>query len=198
MRGGAQCKDQRNGDQAMNHPVENPQTITVGGGCFWCLEAVFELVDGVVAVESGYCNGHVVNPSYQQVCRGDTGHVEVVQVRFDAARISLQEVLEIFFSIHDPTTLNAQGNDVGPQYRSGIYWQQAAQAVVARQVLAQANAACGGRVVTELVQRANYSRAEAYHQHYFENNPDQGYCAYVVAPKVAHFRQTFKARVRAR
>ncbi len=182
----------------MNQALENLQTVTLGGGCFWCLEAVFELVDGVVAVESGYCNGHVPNPSYEQVCRGDTGHVEVVQVSFDAARISLQEIFEIFFSIHDPTTLNAQGNDVGPQYRSGIYWQQAEQVAVARQVLAQANAACGGRAVTEVVQRANYSRAEAYHQHYFQNNPEAGYCAYVVAPKVAHFRRTFKARVQAR
>jgi peptide-methionine (S)-S-oxide reductase len=180
----------------MNAKIENLEMVTLGGGCFWCLEAVYELVDGVVAVESGYCNGHVQQPSYAQVCRGDTGHNEVVQVSFDAARISLREILEIFFSIHDPTTLNAQGNDVGPQYRSGIYWQQPEQEAVARQVLAQANAACGGRVVTELMQRSNYSRAEAYHQHYFQNNPEQGYCAYVVAPKVAHFRRTFKARVR--
>ncbi len=182
----------------MNSSVENFQTVTLGGGCFWCLEAVFELVDGVVAVESGYCNGHVAKPSYAQVCRGDTGHVEVVQVSFNAARISLREILEIFFTIHDPTTLNAQGNDVGPQYRSGIYWQQPEQLVVARQVLADVNAACAGRAVTELAERANYSTAEAYHQHYYQNNPEQGYCAYVVAPKVAKFRQTFKARVRVR
>jgi peptide-methionine (S)-S-oxide reductase len=173
-----------------------PQSITLGGGCFWCLEAVYELVDGVTAVESGYCNGHVLKPSYEQVCGGDTGHVEVVRVNFDAARITLAEVLEIFFHIHDPTTLNRQGNDVGTQYRSGIYFESPEQESVARQVLAQANAALGGRVVTELRPLANYSRAEQYHQHYFANNPGQGYCAYVVAPKVEKFRKTFKARVK--
>jgi peptide-methionine (S)-S-oxide reductase len=173
-----------------------PQSITLGGGCFWCLEAVYELVDGVTAVESGYCNGHVLKPSYEQVCGGDTGHVEVVRVNFAAARITLAEVLEIFFHIHDPTTLNRQGNDVGTQYRSGIYFETPEQESVARQVLAQANAALGGRVVTELRPLANYSRAEQYHQHYFANNPGQGYCAYVVAPKVEKFRKTFKARVK--
>jgi len=174
----------------------NTQVITLGGGCFWCLEAVYELVDGVVAVESGYSNGHVMNPSYEQVCEGDTGHVEVVRVSFDADRISLREVLEIFFTIHDPTTLNRQGNDVGTQYRSGIYWQDPAHEAVAREVLAEAQKAHGGRVVTELLPLTNYSRAEAYHQHYFANHPGQGYCAFVVAPKVEKFRRTFKARVR--
>jgi peptide-methionine (S)-S-oxide reductase len=173
------------------------KSITLGGGCFWCLEAVYELVDGVTAVESGYCNGHVLNPSYEQVCGGDTGHVEVVRVSYDEARISLAEVLEIFFHIHDPTTLNRQGNDVGTQYRSGIYFETPEQEMVAREVLAQANAAHGARVVTELRPLANYSRAEAYHQHYFANNPGQGYCAYVVAPKVEKFRKTFRARVKA-
>jgi peptide-methionine (S)-S-oxide reductase len=175
----------------------NEQVITLGGGCFWCVEAVFELVDGVVAVENGYCNGHLINPSYEQVCGGDTGHNEVVQVRYDASRISLREVLEIFLSIHDPTSLNRQGNDVGTQYRSGIYFSQAADEGVAREVLAQANAQLGGRVVTELLPLANYSRAEAYHQHYFAQHPGQGYCAFVVAPKVDKFRRTFKNRVRA-
>jgi peptide-methionine (S)-S-oxide reductase len=174
------------------------QTITLGGGCFWCTEAVFEQVDGVTAVESGYCNGHVVQPTYEQVCGGDTGHVEVVQVSYDANHISLREVLEIFFTVHDPTTLNRQGNDAGPQYRSGIYLNEgdAAQEAVAREVLAEAQKAHGGRVVTELKTRRNYSRAEAYHQHYYANNPGQGYCAFVVAPKVEKFRRTFKARVR--
>ena len=175
----------------------NVQTITLGGGCFWCLEAVYELVDGVTAVESGYCNGHVRNPSYEQVCGGDTGHVEVVRVSFDAGRIGLREVLEIFFHIHDPTTLNRQGNDVGTQYRSGIYIDDPAHEAVARQVLAEAQAAHGGRVVTELLPLANYSKAETYHQHYFANHPGQGYCAFVVAPKVEKFRRTFKERVRA-
>ena len=174
----------------------NEQVITLGGGCFWCLEAVYELVDGVTAVESGYCNGHVVNPSYEQVCTGTTGHAEVVRVRFDADRISLREVLEIFFTIHDPTTLNRQGNDVGTQYRSGVYLHDAAQEAVVRQVVTEANAALGARVVTEVLPLANYWRAEDYHQHYFANHPDQGYCAFVVAPKVDKFRRTFKARVK--
>ena len=178
-------------------PSARHETITLGGGCFWCVEAVYELVDGVLAVESGYCNGHVMNPSYEQVCGGDTGHAEVVQVRFDAARISLTEMLEVFFHVHDPTTLNRQGNDVGPQYRSGIYWHEPAHEAVARQVLAEAQRAHGGRVVTEVAQRQNYSRAEDYHQHYFANHPGQGYCAFVVAPKVEKFRRTFKARVKA-
>jgi peptide-methionine (S)-S-oxide reductase len=174
----------------------NIQSITLGGGCFWCLEAVYEMVDGVTTVESGYSNGHVMNPSYEQVCGGDTGHVEVVKVSFDAERITLREVLEIFFHIHDPTTPNRQGNDVGTQYRSGIYWDNAEHERIAREVWAEANAAHKGRVVTELKPLANYSKAEAYHQHYFARNPAQGYCAFVVAPKVEQFKQTFAARVK--
>jgi peptide-methionine (S)-S-oxide reductase len=174
----------------------NQQTVTLGGGCFWCLEAVYELVDGVTAVESGYANGHVVNPSYQQVCSGTTGHAEVVRVDFDADRISLREVLEIFFSIHDPTTLNSQGPDIGTQYRSGVYLHDAAQEPVVRDVVAEANAAWRGRVVTEVLPLANYSRAEEGHQHYFARHPEQGYCTFVVAPKVEKFRRTFKARVK--
>jgi peptide-methionine (S)-S-oxide reductase len=174
------------------------ETITLGGGCFWCLEAVYELVDGVTAVESGYSNGHVKNPSYRQVCSGDTGHAEVVKVSFDPHRISLREVLEIFFTIHDPTTLNRQGNDVGTQYRSGIYFSSPEQERIAREVIAEVDAANGGRTVTELKPLDNYTRAEDYHQHYYANNPGQGYCAFVVAPKVEKFRKTFAARVRAR
>jgi peptide-methionine (S)-S-oxide reductase len=173
------------------------QTITLGGGCFWCVEAVFELVEGVEAVESGYCNGHVDKPSYEQVCGGNTGHAEVVRVRFDDGVISLREVLEIFMHVHDPTTLNRQGNDVGTQYRSGIYFHDAAQEAVAREVLAEANVAHGGRVVTELQPERNYHPAEGYHQHYFARNPAQGYCAFVVAPKVEKFRRTYAARVKA-
>ncbi len=173
------------------------QTITLGGGCFWCVEAVYELIDGVTAVESGYCNGHVNNPSYEQVCTGNTGHAEVVRVSFDDARISLREVLEIFFHVHDPSTLNRQGNDVGTQYRSGIYFENAEQEATARVVLAEANQEHGGRVVTELKALANYSRAEDYHQHYFANNPGQGYCAFVVAPKVEKFKRTYRARLKA-
>jgi peptide-methionine (S)-S-oxide reductase len=172
------------------------ETITLAGGCFWCLEAVYEQVEGVLAVESGYSNGQVRDPSYQQVCAGDTGHAEVVKVQFDNAVISLREVLEIFFSIHDPTTLHRQGNDVGPQYRSGIYTHASAQQAIARAVIDEVNAATGGRVVTELMPLSNYWPAEAYHQHYFERNPNQGYCAFVVGPKVAKFRKTFASRLR--
>jgi peptide-methionine (S)-S-oxide reductase len=173
------------------------ELITLGGGCFWCVEAVYELVDGVTAVESGYCNGHLREPSYRQVCDGDTGHAEVVRVAFDPQRITLREILEIFFVVHDPTTPNRQGNDIGPQYRSGIYWHDEAQRPVIEAVLAEVNAAHGGRVVTEVAREDNYWRAEDYHQHYFANHPGQGYCAFVVAPKVEKFRRTFKARVKA-
>ena len=172
------------------------ETITLGGGCFWCTEAVFEQVQGVLAVQSGYCNGQVHQPTYEQVCEGSTGHAEVVRVQFDPALLSLREVLEIFFVIHDPTTLNRQGNDVGTQYRSGIYWHSAEQAEVARAVMAEVDATVGGRLVTELAAETNYWPAEDYHQHYFANHPGAGYCAYVVAPKVAKFRKTFAARVR--
>jgi peptide-methionine (S)-S-oxide reductase len=169
----------------------------LGGGCFWCVEAVYEQVDGVVAVESGYSNGRVRQPSYQQVCEGDTGHAEVVRVQFDNSKITLREVLEIFFAVHDPTTLNRQGNDVGTQYRSGIYLHEPAQRAVAQGVIDEVNKASGGRVVTELAPVDNYSPAEAFHQHYFERNPNQGYCAFVVAPKVAKFRKTFTSKLRA-
>ena len=176
--------------------MANIQTITLGGGCFWCLEAVYEQVDGVTAVESGYSNGHVMNPSYEQVCGGDTGHVEVVKVSFDAERITLREVLEIFFHIHDPTTKNRQGNDIGTQYRSGIYYADAEQERVAREVVAEVNAKTGGRVVTEIEPERHYWRAEDYHQHYYARNPEQGYCAFVVAPKVEKFKRTFAARLK--
>jgi peptide-methionine (S)-S-oxide reductase len=173
------------------------ETITLGGGCFWCLEAVYEQVDGVLGVESGYSNGRAKNPSYAQVCDGDTGHAEVVKVTFDNQRIALEEILHIFFTIHDPTTVNRQGNDVGPQYRSGIYWHEPAQEAVARAVLDEANREHRGKVVTELTRVDNYWRAEDYHQHYFANHPNQGYCTFVVAPKVEKFRRTFKERVKA-
>lgn len=173
------------------------ELITLGGGCFWCTEAVFEQVEGVLAVQSGYCNGHVLQPSYEQVCRGDTGHVEVIRVRFDPARISLREVLEIFFATHDPCTLNRQGNDVGTQYRSGIYWHAPAQAELARQVRDEVDRHLGGRVVTEIAPEQNYSPAEAYHQHYYAQHPQQGYCAFVITPKLEKFRKTFRDKVRA-
>ena len=171
------------------------ETITLGGGCFWCTEAVYERVAGVMSVESGYCNGETVNPSYEEVCSGTTGHAEVVRVTFDTRQITLREVLEIFFVIHDPTTLNRQGNDSGTQYRSGIYFHDLAQQDVAREVMAEVNELHRGKLVTELLPVQNYSRAEQYHQHYFANHPEQGYCAMVVAPKVEKFKKTFASRV---
>jgi peptide-methionine (S)-S-oxide reductase len=174
----------------------NTQTITLGAGCFWCTEAVFEQARGVTKVESGYCNGQTPAPTYEQVCTGQTGHNEVVRVQFDAEQISLREVLEIFFVIHDPTSLNRQGHDSGTQYRSGIYWHDPAQQATARLVLDEVNAHYAQGVVTELSAEQNYHRAEDYHQHYFANHPTQGYCAMVIAPKLAHFKRTFASKVR--
>jgi peptide-methionine (S)-S-oxide reductase len=174
----------------------NLEQATLAGGCFWCLEAVYEQVEGVASVESGYSNGHVERPTYEQVCGGGTGHAEVVRVSFDPQRISYREILEIFFAIHDPTTLNRQGNDVGTQYRSGIYFHTPEQERTAQEVIAEANQAHGGRVVTQLEPVRNYWRAEDYHQHYYANHPDQGYCAFVVGPKVEKFRKTFAARLK--
>jgi peptide-methionine (S)-S-oxide reductase len=172
------------------------EKITLGGGCFWCLEAVFERVQGVSDVESGYCNGHVIKPTYEQVCGGLTGHVEVVRLTFEPQKISLYEVLEIFFLTHDPTTLNRQGNDVGTQYRSGIYFESAPQGVLVNEWMAQLRLKMPEPVVTEVQALRNYSRAESHHQHYFALHPEQGYCAYVIAPKVEKFKKTFARHVR--
>jgi peptide-methionine (S)-S-oxide reductase len=158
---------------------------------------VFEQVDGVLGVESGYSNGHLPQPSYEQVCGGDTGHAEVVRVTFDPARIGLRELLEIFFATHDPTTRDRQGHDVGPQYRSGIYLHDEAQRPVVQAVWDEVNAALGGRVVTEIAPEHDYWRAEDYHQHYYVRHPGQGYCAAIIAPKLEKFRRTFRARLRA-
>lgn len=169
------------------------QTITLGGGCFWCTEAVYVKVKGVTDVESGYCNGQVVQPTYEQICTGRTGHAEVVKLVFDPAQISLREILEIFFVIHDPTTLNAQGNDQGTQYRSGIYFSSAEQQLVAQEVINDMVASGVYRrpIVTEVLPLSNYWPAEDYHQDFFARNPHQGYCMAVAAPKVAKFKKTF-------
>ncbi|MES2878712.1 MAG: peptide-methionine (S)-S-oxide reductase MsrA [Pseudomonadota bacterium] len=175
------------------------QTITLGGGCFWCTEAVFVGVKGVLDVESGYSNGHTVRPSYEQVCTGRTGHNEVVKLVFDPGQISLREILEIFFVIHDPTTLNRQGNDSGTQYRSGIYFSAPDQELVAKELIQEMNQSgvySSRPVVTEVLPVANYWPAEDYHQDFFKKNPDQGYCMAVAAPKVAKFRKTFARLVR--
>lgn len=169
------------------------QTIVLAGGCFWCLDAVYAQVRGVLSVESGYSNGHLPQPSYEQVCTGQTGHAEVVKLVFDPQIISLREILEIFFVIHDPTTRNAQGHDIGTQYRSGIYFLDDAQAEVARKVMDELTASGLYRqpIVTELQPLRNYWPAEAYHQDFFARNPNQGYCLAVAAPKLAKFRKTF-------
>ena len=173
--------------------MPNFDTITLGGGCFWCTEAVFVQVRGVVDVESGYSNGQMHAPTYDDVCTGSTGHNEVVKLVYDPAQISTREVLEIFFCIHDPTTLNRQGNDSGTQYRSGIYISTPEQQAVAREVIAEmtASGVYGRAIVTEVVPVNNYWPAEDYHQDFFARNPHQGYCMAVAAPKVAKFRKTF-------
>ena len=169
------------------------QTITLGGGCFWCTEAVYVQVRGVTDVESGYSNGQVNRPCYEDVCSGRTGSNEVVKLTYDPAEISLTEILEIFFVVHDATTLNRQGNDSGTQYRSGIYYGTAEQKQVADDMIAQLNSEkiFSKPIVTEVLPLENYWPAEAYHQDYFANNPNQGYCVAVAGPKVAKFRKTF-------
>ena len=179
-------------------PASTLDTITLGGGCFWCLDAVYVRVRGVVSVDSGYSNGHVLNPTYQQVCGGDTGHNEVVQLQYDPSNISLTEILEIFFLVHDATTLNAQGNDVGTQYRSGIYFTTPEQERVAKDMIRQmtADQLFSRPIVTEVLPLNNYSKAEDYHQDFFAKNPNQGYCVAVAGPKVAKLRKTFADRVK--
>ena len=169
------------------------EIITLGSGCFWCTEAVFVEVQGIVDVESGYSNGHVHQPSYEAVCTGTTGHNEVVKLVYDPAVISTREILEIFFVIHDPTTLNRQGNDIGTQYRSGIYYDRPEDGEVANTMIRQMSQdkLFGAPITTEVKPLQNYSAAEAYHQDYFANHPNAGYCAFVVGPKVEKFRKTF-------
>ena len=174
------------------------QTLVLGGGCFWCTEAVYVKVRGVTDVESGYCNGQTLSPTYEQVCSGRTGHNEVVKLEYDPEQVSTRELMEIFFVIHDPITLNRQGNDAGTQYRSGIYFTTPEQAEEARAMIAELTTAraFGQPIVTEVLALANYSAAEEYHQDFFERNPYQGYCMAVAAPKVTKFKKTFARLVR--
>lgn len=174
------------------------QATVLGGGCFWCLEAVFLDVEGVISVESGYAGGHVTNPSYEQVCGGGTGHAEVVRVEFDADRIGFEDLLEIFFAIHDPTTLDRQGADIGTQYRSVIFHLDEAQRAQAEATIArlEREAIFDRPIVTQVAPLPNWYPAEQYHQRYFERNPYQGYCMAVVGPKVAKFRRKFSARLK--
>jgi peptide-methionine (S)-S-oxide reductase len=188
-------------------PVNDGQSIdssriteiaTLGGGCFWCLEAVYEELRGVEKVESGYSGGTVPDPTYRQVCTGTTGHAEVVQVTFDLEVVSFKEILEVFFTIHDPTTLNRQGADVGTQYRSAIFYHDEEQKRVAEEVISELEAAhlWDDPIVTEVKPLDVFYRAEDYHQEYYRNNPEQPYCQVVIAPKVAKFRSKYLAKLK--
>jgi len=169
------------------------ETATLAGGCFWCLEAVFDDIKGVESVESGYSNGHVLNPSYRDVCNGDTGHAEVIRIKFDPSVISFRDLLNVFFAIHDPTTMNRQGGDVGVQYRSAIFYHSPEQKTTAEQIIRELNAQgiWSGPIVTEVTAVNNYFVAEDYHQEYFARNQNQPYCQAVVAPKVLKFRKHY-------
>jgi len=172
------------------------EIAVLGGGCFWCTEAVYLEVKGVNKVESGYTGGPQPNPTYEQVCSGTTGHAEVVRLEFDPEVITYRDILEIFFTIHDPTTLNRQGNDVGTQYRSVIYYQSPEQEATARQVMAEMAHVWDAPIVTEISPAQPYFKAEDYHQNYFAQHPLQGYCAFVVEPKVTKFRKMHTARLK--
>lgn len=176
----------------------NSELAVLAGGCFWCLEAVYERLRGVIRVESGYMGGEVDHPSYEQVCDGNTGHAEVVRIEFDPSDISYRELLEVFFTIHDPTTLNRQGNDDGTQYRSAIFYLSAKQRETAQSVIDELTRerVFPNPVVTEIVAATTFYAAEQYHQRYFEHNPRQPYCQFVVSPKVAKFRKQWASRLK--
>jgi len=167
------------------------EIATLGGGCFWCTEAVYQELKGVTQIVSGYAGGSVVNPTYEQICTGTTGHAEVVQLTFDPAQVTYRKILEVFFTIHDPTTLNRQGNDVGTQYRSVVFYHTQEQHDTAKQVIAEMASVWDAPLVTELSPVPLFYRAEDYHQNYFRQHPNQGYCACVIATKVAKFRKMF-------
>jgi peptide-methionine (S)-S-oxide reductase len=178
----------------MEEAMNESQTATLGGGCFWCLEAVYLEMQGVLAVESGYMGGDKPDPTYREVCSGTTGHVEVVQITFDPKQTSYRELLEVFFTIHDPTSRDRQGNDAGPQYRSVIFVHSAGQRAVAEEMIRELNASGTAPIVTEVRPATVFYRAEQYHQNYFRNNPTQPYCSFVVAPKVYKFREKFAGK----
>jgi methionine-S-sulfoxide reductase len=174
------------------------QTIVLGGGCFWCLEAVFQQVDGVLSVTSGYSGGVIENPTYRQVCQGSTGHAEVVEVIFDDQAISLTEILEIFFVIHDPTTLNRQGADVGTQYRSVVFYQTKNEQMVIEKIIQsfKEKKLYNDPIVTQVLPLEKFYPAEEYHQNYYQNNPNQGYCQVVINPKLSKLKQKFASRLK--
>jgi peptide-methionine (S)-S-oxide reductase len=174
------------------------QLATLGGGCFWCLEAAFELLEGVTGVQSGYAGGHVPNPTYEKVCAGTTGHAEVVQVEFDPGVISFRDILEVFFTIHDPTTLNRQGADVGTQYRSAIFYHAPEQKATAEDIIAGLNGegAFGDPIVTEIAALDAFYPADDYHNEYYRRNTGQSYCQYVISPKLAKLREKHASRLK--
>lgn len=186
--------------QSADSAAADLAAATLAGGCFWCLEAVYDELEGVKSVKSGYAGGHTANPSYEQVCSGATGHAEVVRVTFDPSVISYRDLLNVFFSIHDPTTKDRQGNDVGSQYRSAIYFHDDEQKRQAEEVMAEvtANGIYPAPLVTELEPVGTFYPAEAYHDDYFLNHPGQGYCQAVIAPKVAKFRRQHLSRLKSR
>lgn len=192
-----QSKEAKGKNQAMNN-TQNREVATLAGGCFWCLEAVFNELKGVEKVVSGYAGGHVKNPTYEQVCTGTTGHAEVVQITFDPQVISYVDLLNVFFTIHDPTTLNRQGADVGTQYRSAIFYHSPEQKAVAEKIMAELNTAkiWDEPIVTEIKPLTAFYPAEEYHQQYYERNPNQGYCRVVIAPKVLKFRKQFMSKLK--
>jgi peptide-methionine (S)-S-oxide reductase len=174
------------------------ETVTFGSGCFWCTEAVFQQLKGVSSVVSGYSGGHVKNPSYQQVTTGKTGHAEVCQIQFDPEQISFEDLLEVFFSTHDPTTLNRQGNDIGTQYRSVIFYHTEEQREIAERVKAELDKSGTWKnpIVTEIAPFEKFYKAEDYHQNYYRNNPNQGYCRVVITPKLNKFEKVFKLKIK--
>jgi len=184
----------------MSLPASKKEVITLGGGCFWCLDAVFTGIRGVEQVLSGYSGGRVSNPTYEDVCTGTTGHAEVVQVTFDPAAVSLRELLRVFFTLHDPTTKDRQGNDVGTQYRSIILYRDEAQKALAEDVIREVDAseAWDGKVVTELLPFKEFYKAEDYHQDYYRKNPLQPYCLLIIRPKVAKLRKSYMQMLKAR
>ena len=174
------------------------ESATLAGGCFWCLDGAYRDLKGVISVESGYAGGHVPNPTYEQVCTGATGHAEVVRITYDPGEISYEDLLEVFFSIHDPTTLNRQGADVGTQYRSAVFFHDSGQEEAARAMIAylERERVFEDPIVTEVVPLDAYYGGESYHQDYYRNNPNQGYCQVVIAPKLAKFRSKHAARLK--
>jgi len=194
--GNIQLENKRNVGAILN--MDDLQKATFGSGCFWCTEAIFENLNGVHSVISGYAGGQVLNPTYEEVCTGTTGHAEVTQITYDPSIISYDELLEVFWKTHDPTTLNRQGNDVGPQYRSIIFYHNDEQKQLAEKYKAELDksGAWDNPIITEISPLTSYFSAENYHQDYYNNNPNQGYCAFVIAPKLEKFKKVFKEKLK--